>query len=120
MHCLQGLDFALKYKWYDPSTFNQASYNEMKRYENGDLNWIIPGKFLALKTPNDHEEKGCCSSAESKYHNSEFYIPIFQRLGIKHVIRLNNSEYDREKFLNSGINHTDLYFADGNSPPEVN
>ena len=117
---MQGLDFALKYKWYDPNTFDQNSYNEMKKYENGDLNWIIPGKFLALKTPNDNQQKGCCSSStETKFHNTEFYIPIFQRLGIKHIIRLNNPEYEKEKFESAGIQHTDLYFNDGSPPPEV-
>ena len=120
LHCLQALEFALKLKWYDPQNFNLYEYNEMKKYQNGDMNWIIPRKFLALKTPVDIVPKSCCeSSNEDKFHTPEFYIPIFQRLGIRHLIRLNNQEYDKTKFEASGINHSDLYFMDGSAPSDV-
>jgi len=92
----------------------------MKKYQNGDLSWIIPQKFIAFKTPVDIKPKSCCeSSNEEKYHSPEFYIPILKKLGIKHVIRLNNPEYDKSKFEEAGIFHSDLFFMDGNAPSEV-
>ncbi len=35
-----------------------------------------------------------------------------------HVIRLNESKYDRSKFIRAGINHTDLFFIDGSTPAD--
>jgi len=32
------------------------------------------------------------------------------------VIRLNKPQYDREKFIEAGIKHLDLYFIDGSTP----
>ncbi|KAJ3080123.1 Dual specificity protein phosphatase cdc14a [Quaeritorhiza haematococci] len=34
------------------------------------------------------------------------------------IVRLNNKIYDRKKFLDAGIEHIDLYFPDGTTPPE--
>jgi hypothetical protein len=36
------------------------------------------------------------------------------------VIRLNEAKYDRMKFVKAGIKHTDLFFIDGSTPPDVN
>ena len=36
------------------------------------------------------------------------------------VVRLNEALYDRKKFIQNGISHTDLYFPDGSNPePEI-
>lgn len=32
------------------------------------------------------------------------------------VIRLNKAQYDRQKFIDAGIKHIDLYFIDGSTP----
>ena len=48
----------------------------------------------------------------------EEYSEIFRRWNIKKVMRLNESKYDRKKFLNNGIAHEDLFFVDGSNPPE--
>ncbi len=52
-HCLEGLEFALKKGWYDFSKFNVKEYEHYEKVENGDLNWIIPVKFLAFMGPVD-------------------------------------------------------------------
>jgi cell division cycle 14 len=33
------------------ATFNPQEYHFRERVENGDWNWIIPGKFLAFSNP---------------------------------------------------------------------
>lgn len=53
VHCLQGLQEALKHGWYNFRTFNVKEYEHYEKVENGDLNWIIPGKFLAFMGPVD-------------------------------------------------------------------
>lgn len=59
MHCLRGLDYAIKLGWFDVKTFNLRDYEFYEKVENGDLNWIIPDKFIAFsgpsKTPRDAE-----------------------------------------------------------------
>ncbi|KAJ3415103.1 Dual specificity protein phosphatase cdc14a [Chytridiales sp. JEL 0842] len=38
--------------------------------------------------------------------------------GVTTLVRLNNKLYDRQKFLQNGIDHVDLYFPDGTTPPD--
>lgn len=44
------------------------------------------------------------------------YVPIFKKMGVKMVIRLNNKTYDSSGFTNNGIKHHDLIFTDGTAP----
>jgi len=37
----------------DVKKFNIKEYEHYERVENGDLNWIIPGKFIAFSSPYD-------------------------------------------------------------------
>jgi hypothetical protein len=45
-------------------------------------------------------------------------LDYFEQHNIKIVIRLNNSLYDRQTFLDRGINHMELYFDDGTNPSD--
>ena len=44
------------------------------------------------------------------------YAPIFKKLGVKAVVRLNNKTYDANDFIKNNINHKELYFPDGSVP----
>lgn len=44
------------------------------------------------------------------------YVPIFKKLGVSTVVRLNNKTYDSNDFVKNGIKHQELYFADGSVP----
>ena len=81
----------MKLGWYDMGSFNLAEYQLYEKVENGDLNWIIPGKFVAFSTPVDSSRAG-----EDYSFTPEYYAPIFKKLGITMVVRLNNKEYDSE------------------------
>ena len=50
--CLRGLEYGIKLKWFDVRKFNLRDYEFYERVENGDLNWIVPGKFLAFSCPS--------------------------------------------------------------------
>ena len=52
-HCIEGLEFAVRNGWYDYNAFNVKEYEHYEKVENGDLNWIIPGRFLAFMGPVD-------------------------------------------------------------------
>lgn len=51
LHCFQGIESALKFGWYDHQNFDIQSYEFHEKLENGDLNWIIPQKFVAFMGP---------------------------------------------------------------------
>lgn len=113
MHCLQGLEWAVKLGWYDFKTFNVKHYEYYERVENGDLNWIIPNKFVAFMGPIEKRD------AKHKYgHPPTKYVDIFNKIGVNRVIRLNDHCYDKQTFVNNKIAHNDLFFIDGSTPPE--
>jgi len=91
LHCIQALYFASKIGWYNFKTFDAAKYNYYSKVENGDINWIIPYKFIAFSTPIDNPN----SNIKNTY-SSEFYIPIFKLLNIKLIICLTRKEYDSQ------------------------
>ena len=49
--CLNGLYFAIKLGWYDYQSFDYKSYEKYEKVEEGDMNWIVPNKFLAFAGP---------------------------------------------------------------------
>ena len=110
-HCLQGLQFAIALGWYSYTTFDVQQYQFYEKVENGDLNWILPGKFVAFSGPLNVTDKYGSFTPED-------YVPIFKKLGVQLVIRLNKPQYEKQKFVKAGINHLDLYFLDGTPPPD--
>ena len=92
--CLKGLEIAIKLGWYNFKTFDPKTYEHFEKVENGDLNWIIPKKFIAFMGPHD-----------SRYHDGyrvftpEDYGPLFKKWGVNHVVRLNKEIYDKERFV---------------------
>ncbi|XP_068460854.1 dual specificity protein phosphatase CDC14B isoform X1 [Clinocottus analis] len=115
LDCLRGVHKALQYGWLDFSNFDVEEYEHYERAENGDLNWIIPGKFLAFSGPHPK------SKIENGYplHAPEAYIPYFRNHNITTVIRLNKKMYDARRFTESGFEHHDLFFVDGSTPTDA-
>ena len=56
LQCLQGMEHAIKFGWYQFKTFNVKEYEQYERVENGDLNFIIPNKFVAFMGPIEKRE----------------------------------------------------------------
>lgn len=105
--------------WFDLSSFDQATYDHYERLENGDMNWIIPGKFLAFSCPSIGAAAMSSRRAGDKEESCTpaYYVRIFKKLNIKLVIRLNKKMYDSKIFKDAGIQHHDLFFVDGTCPP---
>lgn len=112
-HCVRGLEFGLKSGWYDFKTFNVKEYEHYEKVKNGDLNWIIPGKFLAFMGPIDQQP-----GEQKTGHSAKAYINIFKHLNVTKVIRLNEPHYRASVFTESGIDHDDFIFVDGSVPPQ--
>ena len=91
-------------KWFDVKTFNLRDYEFYEKVENGDMNWIVPGKFLAFSGPsaNSRDPDGY------KTFTPEDYVPIFKKFGVGLVVRLNNKSYEAERFTKFGVKHMEL------------
>ena len=110
---MEGLQEGLRLGWYDFKTFNAKEYEHYEKVENGDLNWIIPGKFMAFMGPVDQRD-----SVHRYGHAAASYVNIFNHLNVTKVVRLNDHKYDAKAFTNKGIAHEDMIFTDGSTPPD--
>jgi cell division cycle 14 len=90
LHCLRGLEIAIKLGWLDYAGFNLEEYEKLEKVENGDMNWIIPGKMLAFSCPS----VSATDESGMRCFTPEDYGPEFKRLGVGSVIRLNKTTYD--------------------------
>uniref|UniRef100_A0A8D3CKQ3 Cell division cycle 14Ab n=1 Tax=Scophthalmus maximus TaxID=52904 RepID=A0A8D3CKQ3_SCOMX len=115
LDCLQGIRKALQHGFFDFETFDVDEYEHYERVENGDLNWIVPGKFLAFSGPHPK------TKVESGYplHAPEAYFPYFRKHNVSTVVRLNKKIYDSKRFSDAGFNHYDLFFVDGSTPSDA-
>ncbi|KAH0618373.1 hypothetical protein JD844_017510, partial [Phrynosoma platyrhinos] len=114
LDCLQGIKKALQHGFVDFKTFDADEYEHYERVENGDFNWIVPGKFLAFSGPHPK------TKIENGYplHAPEAYFPYFRKHNITTVIRLNKKIYEAKRFTDGGFEHYDLFFIDGSTPSD--
>jgi cell division cycle 14 len=89
-------------------------YDYYSRLENGDINWIIPGRAMAFSCPalSARDDEGW------KQCTPENYVPLFKKWGITAVIRLNQKTYDGERFRRNGVKLYELHFSDGGCPSD--
>ncbi|XP_075067202.1 dual specificity protein phosphatase CDC14B isoform X4 [Mixophyes fleayi] len=115
LDCFHAVQKASQYEFFDFRTFYLEEYQHYERAENGDLNWLIPNKFLAFSGPH-HKSK-----IENGYpqHAPESYFPYFREHEVSTIIRLNKKMYDAKKFTEAGFDHHDLFFIDGSTPSDA-
>uniref|UniRef100_A0A2K6S0A2 Dual specificity protein phosphatase CDC14A n=1 Tax=Saimiri boliviensis boliviensis TaxID=39432 RepID=A0A2K6S0A2_SAIBB len=108
LDCLQGIRKNYKMFFF---SFLTKFY---QRVENGDFNWIVPGKFLAFSGPHPK------SKIENGYplHAPEAYFPYFKKHNVAAVVRLNKKIYEAKRFTDAGFEHYDLFFIDGSTPSD--
>uniref|UniRef100_A0A3B4ANT8 protein-tyrosine-phosphatase n=1 Tax=Periophthalmus magnuspinnatus TaxID=409849 RepID=A0A3B4ANT8_9GOBI len=96
-------------------TFKVEEYEHYERVENGDMNWIIPGKLLAFSSPQQR------SRVDNGYplHAPEAFFPFFRQHRVTDVVRLNKKLYDARRFESAGFTHHDLFFLDGSTPSDL-
>lgn len=107
LDCLKGLQRAIELGWYNYRKFDHKVYEANHKLDNGDMNWIAPRKILALSSPTDNDGDGL---------PPEHFVDQFLDMGIRSVIRLNESLYDERVFRRRGINVYNLEFLDGSCP----
>lgn len=112
--CLNGLYFGIELGWYDYETFDTKIYEKYEKVENGDMNWIVPGKFLAFAGPasKKYDEDGY------RQYTPDDYNPVFKKFNVDLIVRLNKKKYDETIFSDYGFEHLDIPFEDGTIPPQ--
>ncbi|KAL2097975.1 hypothetical protein ACEWY4_007182 [Coilia grayii] len=115
LDCLQGIRKALQHGFFNFETFDVEEYEHYERVENGDFNWIVPGKLLAFSGPHPN------SKIENGYplHAPEAYFPYFRQHNVTDVVRLNRKIYEGRRFTDAGFQHHDLFFVDGSTPSDL-
>lgn len=98
--------------FFNFENFDVEEYEHYEKVENGDLNWVLPGKFLAFCGPHAK------SKIENGYplHAPEAYNSYFRKHNVKCIVRLNKKLYDAKRFVDAGFQHYDLFFVDGSTP----
>ena len=111
---LLGLKKAHDLAFFDFNVFNVNEYDLLEQPQNGDMNWIVPSRFLACATPRESREV----FPEGSHRTAQEMATLFRTMDIHVVIRLNNVTYDRDHFIKSGLEHYDLFFANGSAPSD--
>ncbi|CAG9764811.1 unnamed protein product [Ceutorhynchus assimilis] len=106
--CYQAIAKAIIFNFFNFNDFNSLEYDLYNKLEYGDLNWLLPRKFLAFIGPADN----------GTAHSPGFYIKYFLKNDVKTVVRLNTVKYDSYAFMQVGIEHFDLIYPDGTVPPK--
>lgn len=137
--CLWGIWKAMQNGLCDMNEFSVEDYEFYEKVENGDWNWLTP-HFIAFASPVDSSwikrEKeakeifkanasGLSSSTNSNLALQRKLptpflncLDYFEKRNVKLVVRLNTELYDRNSFLERGIDHMELYFDDGTNPTD--
>ncbi|XP_076244640.1 cell division cycle protein 14 isoform X2 [Calliopsis andreniformis] len=113
--CLSAIYKCHRLGFFNFQDFRVKEYEYFERVENGDLNWIVPGKFIAFCGPYAK------SKIENGYplHAPESYFTYFRRNNVTTIIRLNKKIYDASSFTDAGFDHKDLFFVDGSTPTDT-
>lgn len=117
LSCLKGLHRAIYdplTHWYDRETFDAETWGKYEQVENGDMNWVIPGKLMAFASPYSTN----VLQGGWRVCTPKDLLNVFKRFGITRIVRLNNRLYDETIFVKAGFKHTELFFEDGTIPPE--
>ena len=132
--CIKGLYKAIEIGLFNIDKFDAQEYEFYEKVENGDMNFIT-NKFLALASPKDDPVNPTMSFAAymgnsrtvrktsfgkevfSAYKKADL-IKFLKDRNIMTIIRLNNNVYEKQDFIDAGIEHIELYFPDGSTPPD--
>lgn len=133
--CLWGIWKAMQHGLLDMNEFNVEDYEYYEKVENGDWNWMTPN-FIAFASPVDtnwikrerERERDLSAASTSPAGSSALQrklptpylncLDYFEKRNIRLVVRLNSQLYDKQTFIERGIDHLELYFDDGTNPTD--
>lgn len=112
--CLSAVYKCHQLGFFNFVDFDLEEYEFLEKVENGDLNWILPGKFIAFCGPH----ATCKIEHGYLLHAPESYFNYFESHNVSTIVRLNKKRYDAASFTDAGFDHKELFFIDG-SPPTI-
>lgn len=80
----------MKFGFFSLNDFDLEEYEKYEQLKNGDMNWIVPRKFIAFLGPS--------TEFENYTHYPEKYINYFLANDVSAVIRLNRKSYDAHRY----------------------
>ena len=118
LDCISAFSIALRVGLFDPNTFNVDEYEHFEQVEHGDLNVIVPHRFIAFASPSPPPATPAAQPGYTPF-TPNMYLPIFRHFHVSTVIRLNQSSYSPVPFTSHGIRHVEMIFPDGSNPPHA-
>lgn len=108
--CLLGLELAFNHlDTLDLTQFDVEELLYMEQPRNGDMNWIYPGKILALAGPT-----------QANWSIQKF-VAYARENKIGCMVRLNRPHYDASDVTKDGdIEHVEMFMHDGTNPTPQN
>lgn len=100
--CLRGLNEFTQKGLFNATHYDPDDVEFWEDPNNGDMNWIVNGMFLAFAGPDD-----------ASLGN---FIDFARVNKIAAVVRLNEPDYDESVLVQEGISHLSLTFEDGTTP----
>ncbi|KAL4139816.1 hypothetical protein PRNP1_005258 [Phytophthora ramorum] len=118
LDCARAVQKAIATSLWSYQDFSPDEYDHLDCLENGDINWIVPGKLIAFSGP---QRERIVLDAESGAATllARDYAACFRAMGVTCVIRFNETTtYDRKAFIHAGLRHVDMQFPDGSNPSD--
>ena len=69
--------------WYEYKSFAVQEYQHYAKFVNGNMHWIVPGKFIAFEGPMDVDD-----DRYGSFTPPDDYIPTFTAAGVTLVVEL--------------------------------
>jgi cell division cycle 14 len=79
---------------FDFDSFDAAKYERDEQLENGDINWLVPGVFVAFSGPLDAPKR--LASGGSTWHPRQ-YARYCRDHGVSTVVRLNKPRSEERR-----------------------
>src|ERR1700739_901713 len=92
LDCARAMRRAKNLGHFNFRNFSLANFQNMAKMQNGDLSWIIPGKFLAFSGPITKRRQ---IGPKLFTLTPEEYVPVLKNIGVTCVVRFNSKCYDR-------------------------
>ncbi|KAG8910546.1 cell division control protein 14, partial [Tulasnella sp. 408] len=114
------------WNWITPHFIAFASPVDTVWMKNGGPNQQCNGSRAGSTQPQSQGRAGSQPSTSSSSSSLQKKLPTpflncleyFSERGIKVIVRLNNPLYDKNTFLERGLEHVELYFDDGTNPTD--
>ena len=124
--CWGGLLRAKQLGWvaFKPDGFDLERYLHYDSPINADLHEVVPGKFVAMRGPQDTgngemytDVRLSDGTFNHRCFSPAYYLDILRSFNVKAVVRLNEPDYDAGVFVEGGIAVAELSCPDCMPPP---